>query len=224
VDVSAEATSVLVIDDDLLTRVVLSDQLSGAGYRVHLAEDGEQGLLATREHRPELVVCDWAMPGIDGLEYCRRIKADPALGGVQLVMLTGRGDSADRVTGLDAGADDFLVKPIDAEELLARVRAGLRLRAIRRELVEYRCREAVARVAELGHDINNPLTALFGHLQLLLQHLENEDRPRMLHHIRAAREVADRIAEIGHQLNAIRIGQTPIHKRSEDGSDPAEPS
>lgn len=198
----------LVVDDDTSHRTLVRRQLDDAGYDVHVAGDGAEGLEATRELMPDVVICDWMMPRVDGIEYCRRVKADPTLRSTYVAMLTARDDSTDKVQALDAGADEFLVKPLDGQELLARVRAGIRIRQLQRELLDARHRSALLEMATtLGHEINNPLTALFGHLELVLQYLEKNEPDRMRHHIRQAGELAGRIAEVGHRLVALRDPQ-----------------
>jgi two-component system, OmpR family, response regulator MprA len=119
------AARVLVVDDDRRITALLRRALAYEGYAVELAPDGTRGLLAARERPPDLVILDVMMPGVDGLEVCRRIHAGSD---VPILMLTARDGVPDRVTGLDAGADDYLVKPFALEELLARVRALLRRR------------------------------------------------------------------------------------------------
>ena len=114
---------VLVIDDDEAITTALRRALSFSGYLVDAANDGDEGLRRVRDARPDLVILDILMPGIDGFEVCRRIRqADE----VPILMLTARDDVADRVRGLDSGADDYLIKPFAPDELLARVRALLR--------------------------------------------------------------------------------------------------
>src|SRR5919202_1837937 len=115
----------LVIDDDEQLLAALRRALVYEGYDVTVAASGEEGLRAARDRPPDLVVLDVRLPGIDGLEVCRRLRAGDD---VPVLMLTARDEVADRVAGLDAGADDYLVKPFAVDELLARVRALLRRR------------------------------------------------------------------------------------------------
>jgi two-component system, OmpR family, response regulator MprA len=115
---------VLVVDDEPAVREALRASLEFDGYRVSVASDGADGLELIARDRPDLVVLDVMMPRMDGLTACRRLRAaDP---GMPVLMLTARDAVGDRVTGLNAGADDYLVKPFDLDELLARVRALLR--------------------------------------------------------------------------------------------------
>src|SRR6478735_5515188 len=116
---------VLVVDDDTRIREVLRRQLSYEGYQVSLAADAREAFSQVAENPPDLVVLDWMLPGMSGLEICRRIRQTDDM---PILMLTAKGTLEDKIDGLDSGADDYLVKPFEAEELLARVRALLRRR------------------------------------------------------------------------------------------------
>lgn len=118
---------ILVIDDDLTVQLTLTRILKKQGYEVLTASDGEAGIAQAQQFHPALIICDWLMPRLNGLEVCHRIKSDPTLSTTFFILLTSLGAVADRVKGLDAGADDFIAKPIEQNELKARVRAGLRL-------------------------------------------------------------------------------------------------
>jgi two-component system response regulator MprA len=124
----AEQPHVLVVDDDSRIAAALRRALIYEGYHVDVAPDGQIALNRARERMPDLAILDIMMPGIDGLEVTRRLRAE---GDVPILLLTARDGTADRVKGLDSGADDYLVKPFAYEELLARVRALLRRRAPR---------------------------------------------------------------------------------------------
>ena len=122
--VTMTSVRILVVDDDRAVREALRRALTLAGYEVQMAEDGEQALELVARALPEAVVLDVGMPGIDGLEVCRRLRR---LGNrVPILMLTARDAIADRIDGLDVGADDYMVKPFDVGELKARLRALLR--------------------------------------------------------------------------------------------------
>jgi two-component system response regulator MprA len=114
---------ILIIEDDEAILKFLRRGLAYDGYTVDTAIDGQTGLQLARENPPDLVVLDWMLPGMDGLEVCKRLRAG---GPVPILMLTARTSITDRVEGLDAGADDYMVKPFELDELLARVRALLR--------------------------------------------------------------------------------------------------
>ncbi|MBP7693447.1 MAG: response regulator transcription factor, partial [Anaerolineales bacterium] len=116
-------TRILVIEDEERIRQFLQRGLTYENYRVDVAADGPAGLTLARENPPDLVILDWMLPGLDGLEVCRRLRAG---GAMPILMLTAKDSVSDRVQGLDAGADDYLVKPFSFDELLARLRALLR--------------------------------------------------------------------------------------------------
>lgn len=118
---------ILVIDDDRFIQILLTKLLENQGFEVRLASNGEDGLQLAREYEPAVIICDWEMPGIKGIDVCRRVKADPILSVSFFILLTHRTTLSDRVEGLDAGADDFLTKPLEIAEFRARLRAGLRL-------------------------------------------------------------------------------------------------
>jgi two-component system response regulator MprA len=126
-EIEPGAAAILVVEDDRRMAAFLDRALTYAGYRVMMAEDGERALVAAEERAPDLVVLDVMLPGIDGLEVARRLRAG---NGVPILMLTAREGLDDRIEGLDAGADDYLAKPFALQELLARLRALLRGRAL----------------------------------------------------------------------------------------------
>ncbi|MBD1804511.1 response regulator transcription factor [Microcoleus sp. FACHB-SPT15] len=115
---------ILLVEDEIKLARFIELELSSEGYRVSVANDGMAGLTLARESAPELMILDWMLPGLSGIEVCRRLRATGNK--VPVILLTARDEVSDRVTGLDAGADDYLVKPFSIEELLARVRAHLR--------------------------------------------------------------------------------------------------
>ncbi|MCJ7872060.1 phosphate regulon transcriptional regulator PhoB [Marinovum sp. 2_MG-2023] len=123
---SAEQPTVLVVEDEPAQREVLSYNLEAEGFRVSKAEDGEQALLLAEEDAPDIIVLDWMLPNVSGIEVCRRLKSRAETRGVPVIMLSARSEEVDRVRGLETGADDYVVKPYSVVELMARVRAQLR--------------------------------------------------------------------------------------------------
>jgi CheY-like chemotaxis protein len=119
---------ILVADDNETNRDILATRLEANGYEVLHAGDGEEALAVTREHRPDLILLDIMMPKLDGIEVCRRVKADTALPFTPIIMVTAKAESSDVIQGLDAGADEYLTKPIDQKALVARVKALLRVK------------------------------------------------------------------------------------------------
>ena len=120
---SAAARILIVEDEEKLAKFVQLE-LGYEGYEVIVANDGLSGLMSARDNEPDLVLLDWMMPGLSGVEVCRRLRATGAM--MPVILLTAKDGIEDRVAGLDAGADDYVVKPFSIEELLARVRAHLR--------------------------------------------------------------------------------------------------
>jgi two-component system, OmpR family, response regulator MprA len=114
---------ILLVEDEARIAQFVERALIYEGYRVSVARDGQTGLSIARDNPPDLVVLDWMLPGLDGLEVCKRLRA---ASDVPILMLTAKDETRDRVQGLDAGADDYLVKPFEIDELMARVRALFR--------------------------------------------------------------------------------------------------
>lgn len=128
------APVILLVDDDDITRTSMAGRLKRLGYRVLEAVDGDAGLAATRRHRPDLIILDWMMPGLDGPSVCEAIRADTELKSSQVVLMTAH-DRPDQIAeGLSRGADDFLSKAASKQEVLARVQASLRASALVREI------------------------------------------------------------------------------------------
>jgi two-component system phosphate regulon response regulator PhoB len=117
---------VLVVEDEDALASLLQYNLDKEGYRVAIAVDGEDALMQIDEQLPDLVVLDWMLPKVSGVEVCRRLRARPETRALPIIMLTARGEETDRIRGLDTGADDYVVKPFSMSELAARIRAVLR--------------------------------------------------------------------------------------------------
>lgn len=118
---------VLIVEDDPFFQRVLQKRLSAEGYQVQAANDGREGMRAIVSYEPDLVISDWMMPQVDGLELCQSVKTGLGEAAPYFILLTAKGEISDKLLALDTGADDYLVKPCDQGELMARVRAGLRI-------------------------------------------------------------------------------------------------
>lgn len=117
---------VLIVEDEPAQREVLGYNLESEGFRTSRAEDGEQALLMIAEEAPDVIVLDWMLPNVSGLEVCRQLKTRPETRNVPIIMLSARSEEVDKVRGLETGADDYVVKPYSVSELMARVRSQLR--------------------------------------------------------------------------------------------------
>ena len=125
-DRAAMKPLVLIVEDEQALVTLLRYNFEAAGYEVATALDGDEALLAVSERRPDLIVLDWMLPSVSGLEVCRQLRRKAETRDVPVIMLTARGEEADRIRGLDSGADDYVTKPFSPTELVARVRAVLR--------------------------------------------------------------------------------------------------
>ncbi|MFS2318559.1 phosphate regulon transcriptional regulator PhoB [Maricaulis sp. D1M11] len=117
---------ILVVEDEDALSTLLQYNLEKEGYGVTLASDGEEALMLAEENTPDLVLIDWMLPKVSGIEVCRRLRSRQETANVPMIMLTARGEESDRIRGLDTGADDYVVKPFSMTELFARIRAVLR--------------------------------------------------------------------------------------------------
>jgi CheY-like chemotaxis protein len=138
----AHEVKVLVVEDDPYFTRILEKRLRAEGYQVSTAGDGRAGMRAIVQEEPDLVISDWMMPEVDGLELCQSVKTGLREAAPYFILLTAKGEMSDKLLALETGADDYLIKPCDQVELLARVRAGIRIvsltQSLRRSLAELR--------------------------------------------------------------------------------------
>ncbi|MQA91915.1 MAG: diguanylate cyclase [Gemmatimonas sp.] len=171
------AERILVVDDHPDNVEIINARLSSRGYAIETASNGEEALERVRENPPHLILLDVMMPVMDGFEVSRRIKKDPSLPFIPIILVTARGDTEDKVEGLDAGADDYLTKPVNFPELEARVRSMLRIKRLQDELDQKnrQLEEANRRLRQLS--ITDGLTGLYNHRHVHeLLHEETERR------------------------------------------------
>lgn len=156
-----EKDKILVVEDERDTRFILEKLLTKNNFEVITANNGQEALQLLETFTPKVILADWTMPIMDGLELCNQIKNSEKLKIIYYIILTARTSLRDRVTGLDVGADDFLMKPIENQELVARIRSGIRIFNLQRELKTIEHSKAVVELAcTIGHKINNPLSSL----------------------------------------------------------------
>ena len=178
---AAEPGKILIVDDNEELLGAISRLLELQGYSTLTAMSGEVALEIARLEKPDLILLDWILPGVDGIEVCRKLKSDEATRGMMILLVTGQGSVDNRIEGLDAGADDFIPKPFKHPELLARIRSSLRLKSATDELTE-RNRQLVEsqyelvrteKIATIGllasgiaHEFNNIMAGISGYAQL----------------------------------------------------------
>lgn len=131
---SAGPARILVVEDDPFYRRVLEKRLTNEGHEVLTAADGREGMRVIVTAEPELVISDWMMPEVDGLELCQSVKTGLKEAAPYFILLTAKGELDDKLLGLQTGADDYIVKPCDHSELVARVRAGIRIIRLQQQL------------------------------------------------------------------------------------------
>lgn len=156
-----EKDKILVVEDERDTRFILEKLLTKNNFEVMTANNGQEALRMLDTFMPKVILADWTMPIMDGLELCNQIKSNEKNKIIYFIILTARTSLRDRVTGLDLGADDFLMKPIENQELVARIKSGIRIFNLQKELKAIEHSKAVVELAcTIGHKINNPLSSL----------------------------------------------------------------
>jgi len=202
----AAPRGVLVVDDIAANRELLQEMLALEGHRTLAAATGAEALRQVAEHDPELLLLDVNMPGMDGLEVCRRLRADPATSSLPVILVTALADREQRLAGIEAGANDYLTKPIDRTELLLRVRNALGLRALHRELaMQYAELQKLERMRDslvhmLVHDLRSPLTGVTGYLELAQMRVAELQEPELE---RDLAEVRQSVAELTDMVSDV---------------------
>jgi two-component system sensor histidine kinase/response regulator len=199
---------IMLVDDDPDIVEMLGGLLKGEKYKVLYAYSGEECLekLFSEEEDVDLLVLDLMLPDIDGYEVCRRLRQDTRFTSLGIIMLTARRDTVEKIAGLKVGADDYLTKPFDAHELLARIRAQLRIKKLQERVIEAEKSATIANMAIiLGSEIDDPLASIVRHTQSLQERLEGKrDIPRdILISLKAIGEAAHRIEGIVERLRGL---------------------
>ncbi|HEY3570891.1 MAG TPA: ATP-binding protein [Thermoanaerobaculia bacterium] len=209
--VPSDAPRLLLVEDNADLRSFLAARLARR-YRVETASDGAAGLDVARRVRPDLVVTDVMMAGMDGFELCRRLKADPAFAATPVILLTARAGTDAVAEGLDAGADDYVVKPFALRELEARIAAHLRAREIERQLHERESRLAAIgqMTGSVVHDLRNPLTLIKGYADLAhAMALRGGDAATIARELETVRSESDRLRRMIEEILDYARGGVP---------------
>lgn len=168
---------ILIAEDESVERLVLESFLLKRGHEVVSCRDGIEAWDGLQdEMAPRLAILDWMMPGKDGIEICRDARKQQRLGATYIILLTGNNRKEDVVEGLKAGADDYITKPFDSDELHARVQVGVRVVELQEQLLELeRTQVLAATAAAAAHEINQPLQAMTLQLELMMAKMEVDD-------------------------------------------------
>lgn len=159
---------ILIVEDNQDMRVPLQKMLEWAGYRVISAEDGDTALQMAKEEDPHLVLLDLGLPKIDGCSVCKMLKESENTKYIPIVILTSRSSLQDKIKGLELGADDYIVKPYEKKEVLARVKSLLKLRTLHDRLVQAEKLATLVQVAvSVNHEVNNPLCAISANAEII---------------------------------------------------------
>ncbi|MBI5179104.1 MAG: response regulator [Nitrospinae bacterium] len=160
---------VMIVDDDPNIGLLVEMTLRKKGdFQITNCSSGEMALETISHDRPDIVLLDIMMPGMDGYEVCKAIKSSPDTKFISVIILSARREMGDKIKGMDLGADDYIVKPFDPDELLSRVKARLRIQQLERELLDKNQLQTVLSMSvTLQHEINNPLAGIMGNSELL---------------------------------------------------------
>ncbi len=200
---------ILVIDDDPVTRAYLEKLLTKEGYKILLAESGQKGRRLLEEERPQVVLLDWMMPGLDGMEFCRRVRSTPSLCSVYIIVLSMISGTESVVYALETGADDYLSKPLHdkRQELLARIEVGFRIQKMQEKALQAERLQGVLEMAgAVAHEINQPLMAMSGLVDLLFMDL-GKDHPAFGVADRLKKQI-NRLGKLTKKLNHITRYET----------------
>jgi signal transduction histidine kinase len=207
----SDAPRILLVEDNADLRSFVAARLARR-YRVDTASDGAAGIEAAQRSRPDLIVTDVMMPGVDGFELCRRLKADPAFATTPIILLTARAGTEAVAEGLDVGADDYVVKPFALQELEARIAAHLRSRETERQLHERESRLAAIgqMTSSVVHDLRNPLTLVKGYADLAhALAVRGGDAATIARELETVRSESDRLRRMIEEILDFARGGSP---------------
>ncbi|GLI35645.1 response regulator [Desulforhabdus amnigena] len=194
---------IFIAEDDLTSRLMLQAVLSKCGYEVTSVADGEEAWTVLQQlDAPRLILLDWMMPGMDGLTLCRKLRAQGRDDPLYILLLTSRGEQHNIVQGLEAGADDYIAKPYDNGELLARIGVGRRILELLAEVARRQKLQGVLEMAgAVCHELNQPLQAVSGYSELLL--LDSDENDPHAAVLRAIHAEVQKIGELTRKIMNI---------------------
>lgn len=192
---SNKSNTILIVDDVLANVSVLFDFLTACGFEVLIAQEGESALETAQIALPDLILLDVVMPGMDGFETCRRLKAEPKTREIPVIFMTALADTENKVKGFEIGSVDYVTKPFQQEEVLARINTHLVIRKLQREL-QIRNEELDAFGHTVAHDLRNPLSAIMGFADLLVETAADRLDAESLEYLEDLRRASYKMNEI----------------------------
>jgi phosphoserine phosphatase RsbU/P len=202
---------ILIAEDDITSRRILEDVLTKWGYDVVSVADGNEALEKLRDtDAPKLAILDWMMPKMDGVEVCRKLRQMEIITQTYTILLTVRCDKKDIIEGLDAGADDYITKPFDNDELRARVNVGLRIIKLQETLSKkVKLQDVIEMSGAVCHELNQPMQVVSGISELLM--MDVQDNSPLYQNIKTVIEQIYRMGEITKKLMGITKYETKDH-------------
>ncbi len=201
----SEKDKILIVEDEKDTRFILNKLLTKNDYEVETTSNGKEALELIKTFMPKVILADWTMPIMDGIELCNHIKSSEDTKLIYYIILTARSSLNDKIRGLDIGADDFLSKPIENQELLARIRTGIRVHNLQAELRSIEHSKAIVEMAcTIGHEINNPLSSLVVSLKNLEDELSSSNQQKFIDDLTLINKSIERIRHLVNNLIHLR--------------------
>ena len=195
---------ILIAEDEAISRRLLEVNLAKWGHEVVICQNGQEAWdICQTPEAPLLAILDWMMPELDGIEVCRKVRELPHGELIYIILLTAKGEKEDLVQGLSAGANDYVTKPFDSDELKARINVGQRVVELQERLIEAERNRVLTEAAgAAAHEINQPLTVLVGTSELLMYQMSDQDQHR--ENIEALHDAAQKISKIVKKMGEIR--------------------
>ncbi len=211
---------ILIVEDEEHARYLLERLLTVNNFEVQTAEDGLIALKMLHEFSPQIILADWSMPVMDGAALCEKVKSNPEHRQTYFILLTAKSALHDKVTGLDTGADDYVTKPVENDELLARIRSGLRIYDLQLELKKSEHDRALLEMAAtLGHQMNNPLSAFTMAMASMRKNIAQKNLEEIQDDIDLMNDAVKRMQDITSKLSKLKdpslttyIGSTKMLK------------
>ncbi len=199
---------ILIAEDDHTSRRILESVLAKWGFETESVDNGKSALTALlKENAPKLAILDWVMPEMDGIDVCTQVREAEKSASAYIILLTARDDKKDIIKGLEAGANDYVAKPFDKDELLARINVGKRMIELQNRLLEQKKLQAILEMAGMiCHEINQPLMTISGHTEMMIMDLKEHSEEYET--LQIIKNQVDRLGEITTKLMKITTYKT----------------